>query len=79
MATFKITNPNWKSIVQKKAEQHAPAVAAWLANNAANHFIGLAELRAGLPAIAGDLTRPVINQICVILGLQVEGQDDSAE
>lgn len=73
---FQLLNPNWKSSVQQKAEQHAPAVAAWLAANSANRYIGLAELRAGLPAIAGDLTRSVVNQICSILGLEVTGADD---
>lgn len=75
---LKIINPNWKSAVEKKAEQHAPAVGAWLQANAANRYIGLAELRAGLPAIAADLSRAVVNQICVELGLAVEGADDPA-
>lgn len=74
--TFQIENPNWKSATQKKAETHAPTVAAWLAANAGNRFIGLAELRAGLPAIAADLSRVVVNQICHNLGLTVVGADD---
>lgn len=73
---FKIINPNWKSAAQQKAETHAPAVAAWLAANANNQTVGIAELRAGLPAIAGDLSRAVINQICSILGLEVSGAED---
>lgn len=75
---FKIKNPYWKSQIEKKAETHAPAVSAWLSANAENRLVGLAELRAGLPGIAGDLTRPVVNQICITLGLQVEGQEDTA-
>lgn len=73
---FKIENPNWKTPVRQKAEQHAPAVAAWLQANAANRYVTIAEMRGGLSAIAGDLTRPVINEICNILGLNVEGADD---
>lgn len=75
---FQIKNPNWKSAVEQKAETHAPAVSAWLAANPGNRYIGLAELRTGLPAIAGDLTRPVVNQICAILGLEILGADDPA-
>lgn len=73
---FEIENPHWKSAVQQKAETHTPAVAAWLAANAGNRFINLAELRAGLPAIAADLTRPVVNQICANLKIVVTGADD---
>lgn len=76
---FKIINPNWKSGAEKKAEQHAPAVAAWLAKNAANRYVGMAEIRAGMPEIAGDMTRQVINQICIIMGLQVEGQESAED
>lgn len=75
---LKIINPNWKSPAQQKAETHAPAVAAWLAANATNQAVTLAELRAGLPAIAADLTRAVVNQICSILGLEVTGANDQA-
>jgi len=75
---FQIQNPNWKSPIQQKAETHAPAVAAWLAANPGNRFVGLGELRAGLPAISADLTRPVVNHICTILGLEVLGADDQA-
>jgi len=48
---FQIKNPNWKSAIQQKAEQHAPAIAA-------------------------DLTRPVVNHICTLLALEVTGADD---
>lgn len=73
---LRLTNPHWKSAVQSKAETHAPAVSAWLLANAANRYIGMVELRAGLPAIAADLTREVVNQICFILKLEVSGADD---
>lgn len=73
---FQITNPNWKSAARQKADQHAPAVAAWLAANPAIRFVGLAELKAALPGIAGDLNRTVVNQICVQLSLEVTGGDD---
>jgi hypothetical protein len=75
---FQLLNPNWKSAIQQKAETHAPAVSAWLAANPGNRYVGLNELRAGLPAIAADLTRPVVNHICSILGLEVLEADDPA-
>lgn len=75
---FVIINPAWKSAAQQKAEQHAPAVRAWLDANPQNRQVSLAELRAALPAIAADLSRPVVNQIAVIIGAQVEGADDQA-
>ena len=73
---FSLVNPAWKSAVQKKAEKHAPVVKTWLEQNADNRLVTLAELRAGLPAIAGDLSRAVVNQIASIIGAQVEGADD---
>lgn len=76
--TYAIVNPAWKSAVQKKAERHAPAVKAWLEQNPENRLVSVTELRAGLPAIAGDLSRAVVNQIAVIIGAQVEGADDQA-
>ena len=76
--TFAIVNPAWKSAVQKKAEQHAPAVKSWLEQNPENRLVTIAELRAGLPAIAGDLSRAVVNQIAQIIGAAVEGADDAA-
>jgi hypothetical protein len=75
---LKIINPNWKSATQQKAETHAPAIAAWLAANPTNQLVSIAELRAGLPAIAGDLNRAVINHICSILGLEIQDPEDIA-
>lgn len=75
---LRLINPNWKTPTEQKAEQHAPTVAAWLAANASNHFVSLAELRAGLPAISADLTRPVVNHICFLLNITVENADDAA-
>lgn len=73
---YRIKNPAWKSQVQQKAEACAPAVAAFLAANPGIETVTLAELRAGLPGIAADLSRRVVNQIVDILGLTVEGADD---
>lgn len=75
---FRLVNPGWKSAVQKKAEQHAPAVRAWFDANPENRYVTLAELREALPGIAGDLSRAVVNQIAVIIGAQAEGAEDSA-
>lgn len=76
---FSLVNPAWKSNVQKKAEQHAPAVLAWLQANDSNRVVTIAELKAGIPAAAADLNRAVVNQIAVIIGAQVEGAEDVAE
>lgn len=76
--TFRLINPAFKTVAQQKAEQHAPAVLAWLQANAGNHFVTLAELRAGLPAIAADLTRPVVNEICRINGIEIDDPADTA-
>ena len=75
---FVIINPAFKTAAQKKADQHAPAVLEWLQANPNNKTVTLAELRAALPAIAGDLSRAVVNQIAVIIGAAVEGADDPA-
>lgn len=69
---MKFNNPFFKSAAQKKVEQHQPAVVAWLTAQASNRVITLAELRAGLPAIAGDLSREVVNQICANIGAEIE-------
>lgn len=74
---FKIINPAWKSATQIKAEQHAPAVLAWLQANPNSKAVTILELRAALPAIAADLTRQVVNQIAQIIGAEVEGADSA--
>jgi hypothetical protein len=72
---MKIVNPNWKSAIHKKAEQHAQAVSEWLAANSQKKVVTLEELRAGLPSISGDLSRLVVNQICAFLGLEIQEAD----
>lgn len=74
---FRIVNPTWKSSVQKKAEQHAPAVLAWLQDNQDKRTVSVTDLRAGLPDIAADLSRAVVNQIAGIIGAGVEGADEA--
>lgn len=69
---FVIVNPNWKSASQTKAATHAPAVAAFLAANPTMRMVSLAELKAGLPAIADDLNRAVVNQIAKLLAIETE-------
>lgn len=75
---IRFANPYFVSPVQAKANQHAPAVIAWLQapTQAANKVITLAELRAGLPAIAADLTRQVVNQITAMIGATIENPED---
>ena len=69
---FRIINPAWKSASEIKAEKHAPAVLAWLQANSTNRYITITELRTGLPLIAGDLSRAVVNQIAVIIGAELD-------
>lgn len=74
---MKFINPHFKSAVQLKIEQHQPAVVAWLQAQTANRIITLAELRAGLPDIAGQLSREVVNQICANIGAEVMDPEDA--
>jgi hypothetical protein len=73
---IKFINPYFKSAVQLKAEQHAPAVQAWMQAQPTNKAITMNELRTGLPAIAADLTRPVVNHIMATLGAECENPED---
>jgi hypothetical protein len=74
---MKLLNPYWKDAITTKAETHKPAVLAWLTANAGNRFVTMNELRAGLPGIAGDLTRPVVQEICSQAGIAIESADTS--
>ena len=76
--TLRIINPKFKSQLLIKAETHAPAVLNWMIANQNNKYVTIAELKAGLPAISADLTRAVINQICLIIGAELDGADDAA-
>lgn len=74
---MKFINPHFKSTTQKRVAQHQPAVDAWLTAQTDNRVITLAELRAGLPAIAGELSREVVNQICANIGAEVVDPEDA--
>lgn len=69
---MKIINPNWKSAIEKKANTVAPLISNFLAANPANRYVTVAELKAGLPDIANDLTVAVVTQACLILDLKLE-------
>lgn len=73
---LKIVNRYFVSGPSAKAGQHVPAVDAWLKTQTANRIIAINELRAALPAIAADLTREVVNEICARLQLVIENPDD---
>lgn len=77
--SFAIINPAYKTTVQKKAEKHAPAVLAWMQANTDSRAVTITELRTGLPDIADDLSRVVVNQIAQIIGAQIEGAGDADE
>lgn len=62
--------------MEKKVEQHQPAVVAWLIAQSSNRVITLTELRQGLPAIAPDLSRAVVNQICANIGAHIDDLAD---
>lgn len=74
---MKLQNPFFKSAAQQKVEQHQAAVVAWLTTQAATKVITMAELRAGLPAIAADLSRVVVNQICQNIGAEILDPEDT--
>ena len=74
---MKFLNPWCVPPVKADANLHGPAVRAWLQGQPGNRIITLTELRAGMPAIAAALTRPVVNQICADLGAAVEDPSDA--
>lgn len=74
---MKFQNPFFQTTTQKRVAQHQPAVVAWLTAQNNNRTITLAELRAGLPAIAGELSREVVNQICANIGAEVMDPEDT--
>ena len=73
---MKFRNPHFVSPIEKKIAQHQPAVVAWLQAELNNRIITMAELRAGLPDIAADLTRPVVNGILANIGAEVIDPED---
>lgn len=76
---MRFQNPFFKTPVEVKVQAHKPAVVAWLQAQATNRVITMAELRAGLPDIAADLTRAVVNQICADIGAEIDNpQDETA-
>lgn len=74
---LRLVNPAYKSSVQKKAEQRAPAVLAWLQANPEKRTVSIGDLKNGLPDAADDLSRAVVNQIACIIGAGVEGAEDA--
>ena len=74
---LRIVNPFYVSPVQEKINQHRAAVQAWIQGQPQNRIITMAALRAGLPAIAADLSRAVVNAICVGIGATIENPEDS--
>ena len=73
---LKFSNPYFKSAVEVASDALAPQVNAWLKTQVANKTITLAELRAGLPAIAAQLDRQTVNQIAADLNLFVQNPED---
>lgn len=73
---LRIKNPFFVTPDQATATRHKPAVLAWMQGQTTNKIITMAELRAALPAIAGELTRTVVNQICADIGADIENPED---
>lgn len=74
---LKIINPYFESAVEKKAKQHAAALDAWLKTQTAKPSITIADLKAAFPAMAGELSRELVNEVCARLGLTIENQEDT--
>lgn len=72
---LKIVNPYAANPTASKADQHKAVVQAWLQANPAKAAVTLAELREGLPTIASDLSREVVNEIAQRLGLQMTDRE----
>lgn len=72
---YRMINPNWTDPVAVKAAAHKADVQAFLTANPGNRYVTLAELRAALPGIAADLTRPVVAEIARQLGIRTENPD----
>lgn len=74
---LRIKNPYFKLPVEKKAEQQAAALDAWLKTQTSKAYVSIADLKAAFPAVAPDMTREVINQVCANLGLTIENPEDT--
>lgn len=68
---LQIKNPYFKSTAEKKAEQHAAALDAWLKTVPNKETVSIADLKAQFPAIAADLSREMVNEACQRLGLVI--------
>ncbi len=77
---LKFANPRFKPVAQKTKEDNAakdaPLVDAWLLTQTDQKVITLADIKAGLPAIAADLDRETINMIAQQLGMKCLNQED---
>lgn len=73
---LKIRNPFYLSPDMATAQAHGAAVRQFMEGRTGDKLVTLAELRAGLPAIAAQLTRPVVNQICADNGWQIDNPED---
>ncbi len=74
---LQIKNPYFKSAPEKKAEQHAAALDAWLKTVPNKATVSIADLKVAFPAIADDLTREMVNEACQRLGLVILNPEDA--
>ena len=77
---LKFKNPYFKAAGQKGKEtnvaKNAPLIDAWLKTKTDQNVITLAEIKAALPAIAGELDRESANMISQALGLGILNPED---
>lgn len=72
-----IKNPYFKLPAEKKAEQHAAAIDAWLQSQPNRETVTIADIKAGVPAAAADLSREVVNETAKVLGLVIVNPEDT--
>lgn len=70
---MKLKNPNHVNEVQQFIADRKAGIATYLQNNASLEYIDFDKIRADFPALAGQLTDGVIHQICIELGIDVQG------
>lgn len=77
---LKFQNPYFKAPGQKgketKAAKNAPLIDAWLQTQTDQKVITLDNIKAALPAIAGELDRESANMVSQALGLVILNPED---
>lgn len=73
-----VRNPYYVDPIDAAADALVPPITAYLQSKPGKEFIGLAKLRANIPAVAAA-SRDVINHALSRMGIRIdEGGDDNA-